>query len=226
MNIILINLSVYNDAQLVLCVMILAHAAVWPKCCLTLAGSSWKIGENISAWLYFSKLFMISYWCLTRIYYSRQTHEQDRLTSSSTELYVPLRTHINILFFLELYLNGICYTRTLLIPKPSTNLRVGSSHHPPHPCARPPPAWSWLPAFSWLRTASSSPPPPSVHILHLEVIPSIPQDKTRRQQCEVTPAARQVTTIPVKPDSGWGVKTHCLIWLAMCSRDLRWYWIN
>ena len=158
MNIILINLSVYNDAQLVLCVMILAHAAVWPKCCLTLAGSSWKIGENISAWLYFSKLFMISYWCLTRIYYSRRTHEQDRLTSSSTELYVPLRTHINILFFLELYLNGICYTRTLLIPKPSTNLRVGSSHHPPHPCARPPPAWSWLPAFSWLRTASSSPP--------------------------------------------------------------------
>ena len=128
--------------------------------CAYLAGSSWKIGENISAWLYFSKLFMISYWCLTRIYYSRRTHEQDRLTSSSTELYVPLRTHINILFFLELYLNGICYTRTLLIPKPSTNLRVGSSHHPPHPRARPPPAWSWLPAFSWLRTASSSPPPP------------------------------------------------------------------
>ena len=66
-------------------------------------------------------------------------------------------------FFLELYLNGICYTRILLIPKPSTNLRVGSSHHPPHPCARPPPAWSWLPAFSWLRTASSSPPPLGSH---------------------------------------------------------------
>ena len=117
----------------------------------------------VAAWLYFSKLFMISYRCLTSIYYSRRTHEQDRLTSSSTELYVPLRTHINILFFLELYLNGICYTRTLLIPKPSTNLRVGSSHHPTHPCARPPPAWSWLPAFSWLRTASSSPPPLGSH---------------------------------------------------------------
>ena len=63
-------------------------------------------------------------------------------------------------FFLELYLNGIYYTRTLLIPKPSTNLRVGPSHHPPHPCACPPPAWSWLPAFSWLCTASSSLPPP------------------------------------------------------------------
>ena len=111
-----------------------------------------------------------------------KANSRTRSSHQSTELYAPLRTHINILFFLELYLNGICYTRTLLIPKPSTNLRVGSSHHPPHPCVRPPPAWSpgcQRSAGSVLRVAVR---PPLVHILHLEVIPSNPQDKTRQEK--------------------------------------------
>ena len=59
-------------------------------------------------------------------------------------------------FFLELYLNGICYTRTLLIPKPSTNLK-SRLLPPPSSCLRP------SAAFSWLRTASSSPPHPPPH---------------------------------------------------------------
>ena len=42
--------------QLDLCVMILAHAAVWPKCCPILAGSGWKIGKNLSTWLFFFKI--------------------------------------------------------------------------------------------------------------------------------------------------------------------------
>ena len=139
LNMILTNLSVYNDAQLVLCVMILAHAAGWPKCCPTLAGSSWKIGENISAWLYFLKSSMISYRCLTRIYYSRRTREQDLLTNSSTELYVPLWTHINNLFFPRtipewnllhpdtVNSETIDQFKSRLLPLPSSSLRLSAA---------------------------------------------------------------------------------------------------
>ena len=119
---------------------------------------------------------------------------------------IPPRTHINTIFSLEPYQNGICYIHTLLIPKSLTNLRVGSSHHPPHPCARPPPAWSWLPAFSWLRTASKQ-YPLSVHIHHLGVIPSNPHDKTR--QNDMAHVTQHLLTLGERVTKIWSSNLHC-----------------
>ena len=152
---------------------------------------------------------MISYQCLTRIYYSRRNREQDLLTNSSTELYVPLWTHINILFFPRtipewnllhpdtVNSETIDQFKSRLLPPPSSSLRPSSRlaasvqlapvlrvavpppPHPPTPPPPPTPTPTPTPHPPHPHPPTPPPPPPHPPSLHLEVIRN-PQDKTRQ----------------------------------------------